>query len=103
MTTVYTDYMDCCGKLTAKITNAKDIVAKLRREENDPSPGNPRPNILLNELRHIYQVGSEDLQRLRQLSREVMGDLTLIQRAAATFKSINTEIRHFATKFDGSG
>jgi len=98
-----TTYLDCCHKVTADIAKAKDIITELRREENDPRLGNPRPIVLLNDLRHIYQVGSEGLQRLRQLSIEVGGDFAVIQTAATALQRINTIIPHFATKFEGSG
>jgi len=102
-TTMPSAYAICCDKLIGELTTGEGIISELRREENDPRPGNPSPVVLLNDLRDIYKVGSEDLQRLRELSRESGGDLAVIQRAAAILQGINTIIPHFATKFEGSG
>jgi len=95
-------YTVCCDKLSAEITKANGIVAELKREANNPRPGNARGIWLLNKLRQFHQVGSDDLQRLRELSRGVGGNLAVIQIAEAALQNVNSAIPYFAAKFEGN-
>jgi hypothetical protein len=96
-----TDVTDCCNKLTAELNKADDIVTELRRKANDPKPGNPRPILLLENLRQVHQVASEHLQRLREM---LEGDVevALIQVIDNGLHQVNMAIPRFAAKFEDS-